>query len=98
MTPAAPRSYLAGAHISSGGSAQVRMEAAGLDFDGSALGDPPLPGAADLMAAALAACLSKNLERISRVLSFPYQRGRVTVGLEREDVPAEPFARPSWWR
>ena len=88
MKTAAPRSYQVRASISPGGTAGVEMEARGLDFDGSELGNPTLPGPADLLAAALAACLSKNLERFSKILGFHYQRGRVTVTLERQDAPA----------
>ena len=88
MTTAAPHRYQVWASISPGGTARVKMEARGLDFDGSALGNPTLPGPADLLAAALAACLSKNLERFSKFLGFHYQRGRVTVTLERQDAPA----------
>jgi uncharacterized OsmC-like protein len=88
MKTAAPRSYQVRASISPGGTARVEMEARGLDFDGSALGNPTLPGPADLLAAALAACLSKNLERFSNILGFHYQRGRVSVTLERQDAPA----------
>jgi uncharacterized OsmC-like protein len=88
MTTAAPHSYQAWASVFPGGAAHVTLAAGGLDFDGSAHGDPTLPGPADLLAAALAACLSKNLERFSGILGFRYQRGRVTVRLERQDAPA----------
>jgi uncharacterized OsmC-like protein len=88
MTTAAPHSYQAWASTSPGGTAHVKLEAGGLDFDGSAFGNPTLPGPADLLAAALAACLSKNLERFSKILSFHYQLGRVSVRLERQDAPA----------
>jgi uncharacterized OsmC-like protein len=88
MTTAAPHSYEAWASVHPGGSAHVTLGTGGLDFDASALGDPTLPGPADLLAAALAACLSKNLERFSRILGFRYQGGRVTVRLERQDAPA----------
>lgn len=81
-------SYQALASISPGGAAHLELEAGGLDFDGSALGNPRLPGPADLLAAALAACLAKNLERFSKILSFDYQFGRVTVRLEQQDAPA----------
>ena len=88
MTTAAPYGHEAWASVHPGGSARETLEAGGLDFDGSALGNPTLPGPADLLATALAACLSKNLERFSRILGFRYQRGRVTVRRERQAAPA----------
>ena len=84
MTTAAPYGHEAWASVHPGGSARETLEAGGLDFDGSALGNPTLPGPADLSSA----CLSKNLERFSSILGFRYQLGRATVRRERQAAPA----------
>jgi len=44
-------------------------------------------GPADLLGAAFAACLLKNVERFSRLLPFRYEGASVHVELEREDRP-----------
>lgn len=63
----------------------------GLDvaFDGTA-GRGDLPGPADILAASLAACLLKNVERFSHLLSFRYEAADVDVELEREEPPQVP--------
>ena len=44
-------------------------------------------GPADLLGAAFAACLLKNVERFSQILPFRYESASVHVVLEREDRP-----------
>lgn len=44
-------------------------------------------GPADLLGAAFAACLLKNVERFSRILPFAYEGASVQVSLEREERP-----------
>ena len=44
-------------------------------------------GPADLMGAAFAACLLKNVERFSHILPFRYEGASVHVSLEREQRP-----------
>ena len=46
-----------------------------------------MPGPAELLAAAFAACLLKNLERASRVLPFGYRHAEVDVTARRQDTP-----------
>jgi uncharacterized OsmC-like protein len=46
-----------------------------------------LPGPADLLAAAFAACLLKNLERSRSMLSFSYDDAEVRVVAHRQDAP-----------
>ncbi|NBM17881.1 OsmC family protein [Streptomyces sp. GC420] len=50
---------------------------------------PPsgLPGPADLLASALAACLLKNLNRSARLLPFRYSSAEVEVTARRQDTP-----------
>ncbi|MEU9244406.1 OsmC family protein [Streptomyces sp. NPDC048385] len=46
-----------------------------------------LPGPAELLAAALAACLLKNLNRSARLLPFRYTSAEVEVTAQRQDAP-----------
>jgi uncharacterized OsmC-like protein len=46
-----------------------------------------LPGPAELLASAFAACLLKNLERTSQRLRFHYDGAEVDVTLRRQDAP-----------
>lgn len=46
-----------------------------------------LPGPAELLAAAFAACLLKNLERSRSMLSFSYEHAEVRVVAHRQDAP-----------
>ena len=70
-----------------GGQATVASRASTIAFDGSAATGQLLPGPADLLAAALAACILKNVERFSGLLPFRYQRARVHVEVERREPP-----------
>ena len=70
-----------------GGAATVAARASTIPFDGSAATGELLPGPADLLAAALAACILKNVERFSQLLPFSYQRASVQVAVEREEPP-----------
>ncbi len=70
-----------------GGAATVASRASTIAFDGSAGTGELLPGPADLLAAALAACILKNVERFSGLLPFTYQRARVHVEIERQQPP-----------
>ncbi|HZD69892.1 MAG TPA: OsmC family protein [Actinomycetes bacterium] len=60
---------------------------AALEFDSSAGQNPALFGPAELLAAALAACVLKNVERFSQILHFDYQGARIHVTAERTDRP-----------
>ena len=70
-----------------GGKATVASRASTIAFDGSAATGELLPGPADLLAAALAACILKNVERFSGLLQFRYQHARVHVEIERREPP-----------
>jgi len=58
-----------------------------LRFDTGADLSDDLFGPADLLGAAFAACLLKNVERFSQILPFHYESASVHVALEREDRP-----------
>ncbi|GEM_PF-4916652 len=50
-------------------------------------GPAGLPGLAELLAAALAACLLKNLNRAGEFLSFRCERAEADVAARRQDAP-----------
>ncbi|WP_169812169.1 OsmC family protein [Nocardia xishanensis] len=54
-----------------------------------------LPGPAHLLAAALAACLLKNLARAQDLLSFGYEHAEVQVSARRQDAPPK-FTEFAW--
>jgi uncharacterized OsmC-like protein len=70
-----------------GGHAHVVAQGSSIAFDGGAETGKELPGPADLLAAALAACMLKNVERFSRMLPFDYRRATAHVAVEREEPP-----------
>ena len=72
---------------SPGGAGATTSHASTIDFDGTASTGDVLPGPADLLAAALAACILKNVERFSGLLPFRYRRAHIQVEVEREEPP-----------
>jgi uncharacterized OsmC-like protein len=82
-----PQRYQARGSVRAGGIG--RLEAHGLDtsFDGTAGRLEDLPGPADVLSAALCACILKNVERFSHMLSFRYDSASVLVTAEREEPP-----------
>lgn len=57
-------------------------------FDASWAAEPSgLPGPAELLAAAFAACLLKNLERAGSLLNFRFENAEVDVTARRQNVP-----------
>lgn len=69
------------------GVAEARCKDASIQFDSSAGQSEVLPGPAELLCAAFAACLLKNVERFSHILSFRYRGASVEVTAERQDAP-----------
>ena len=82
-----PQRYRAHGRVHAGGAG--RLEAHGLDapFDGTAGRQEELPGPADVLSAALCACILKNVERFSHMLPFRYESASVEVTAEREEPP-----------
>ena len=80
-------SYEATGSVSAGG--EGRLDAHGLStpFDGTAGRVEALPGPADVLCAALCACVLKNVERFSHLLKFRYESARVRVSAERTAPP-----------
>jgi len=72
---------------SPGGAGRIVSRTSTIAFDGSRETGAVLPGPADLLAAALAACILKNVERFSGMLPFRYQRATVDVVVERDEPP-----------
>lgn len=58
-----------------------------VEFDASRTGSSDLPGPAELLALSFAACLLKNVERFSHLLSFDYDGASVIIDAERQDSP-----------
>jgi uncharacterized OsmC-like protein len=85
---AAPRTrYSVEGENRPGGAAAITSHASTIDFDGTATSGELLPSPADLLAAALAACILKNVERFAGLLPFRYRRANIEVEVEREEPP-----------
>ncbi|MEU7144704.1 OsmC family protein [Nocardia sp. NPDC046473] len=84
----APTVYSVQAQRTSAGDACIQVGAHSIPID-AAWGATPsgLPGPAELLAAAFAACLLKNLARSEELLMFRYRRADVEVTAHRQDTP-----------
>ena len=71
-----------GPHVSVGWTRQAEIR-----FDTGVDLVDDLFGPADLLGAAFAACLLKNVERFSHILSFGYEGASIEVLSERQDAP-----------
>jgi len=82
-----PQTYEARGSVRAGGEGQ--LEALGLSaaFDATSGRVELLPGPADLLCAALSACILKNVGRFSSLLPFRYVSASVRVVAERVDAP-----------
>ncbi len=58
-----------------------------IPFDASVGQSPTLPGPAELLVAAFAACALKNVERFSELLPFRYRGASIHVVAERAERP-----------
>jgi uncharacterized OsmC-like protein len=79
--------YEVEAHTTEPGVSIATTRDARLSLDSSAGLSDSLFGPADLLAAALAACILKNVERFSGMLPFRYRGARVNVVAERGEAP-----------
>ncbi|WP_448060888.1 OsmC family protein [Cellulomonas hominis] len=86
-----PRNYRVRAKVSPGGASSVTAGNQIIPVDAAwASTEPPgTPGPAELLAAAFAACLMKNLERSRALLSFRYQHADIDVRARRQDTPPQ---------
>ena len=91
MAPApselAPGTYRATGSVRSGGEAHLEAHGLSAPFDGTAGRLDELPGPADLLCAALSACMLKNVERFSVLLPFQYESASIEVTAERAEPP-----------
>lgn len=67
--------------------AEVAGKTARIQFDTSAGQSEVLPGPADLLVTAFAACVLKNVERMSRLQPFRYETAEIEVVAVREEQP-----------
>mgnify|MGYP000465105020 CR=1 FL=1 len=88
MTPSAPAmTYAVHARIIVPGRSEILAKESRIAFDSSpGMGDE-LPGPAELLASAFAACLLKNVERFAKILPFAQSGASVHVEIERQDSP-----------
>ncbi|MEX2279141.1 MAG: OsmC family protein [Acidimicrobiia bacterium] len=70
-----------------GGHARLECNATELRPDTGSVSDGYRAGPAELLCAALASCLLKNIERFSETLPFAYEVASIEVSAERQDVP-----------
>jgi len=81
------QTYAARGTVQAGGDGHLMAHGLDAPFDGSAGRVDDLPGPADVLASALCACILKNVERFSQLLSFRYASASVDVTLERDEPP-----------
>jgi uncharacterized OsmC-like protein len=82
-----PTAYEVEAEIVRPGVSMARSKRATIEFDSAPTQGDELPGPADLLTIAFAACVLKNVERFSRILPFSYEAASIRVSAERQDVP-----------
>jgi len=86
--PADPaHSYDVTATTTGAGIGAIHTKRTVVQFDSSPRQGGELPGPADLVTAAFAACIIKNLERMSEILPFSFRSASVRVRAERQDQP-----------
>lgn len=69
------------------GTSMATVKRTEIAFDSSPNQGDELPGPADLLTAAFAACMLKNVERFGEILAFDWQHAAVEVHSERQDSP-----------
>lgn len=80
-------SYHVEAHTSDPGISSATIKETEIAFDTSAGQSTILPGPADLLTLAFAACVLKNVERFAGMLPFRYERASIAVTAERQAAP-----------
>jgi len=79
--------YRAAGSVRAGGEGQLEAHGLGTPFDATAGRLDTLAGPADILCAALCACILKNVERFSHLLSFRYESASIEVSAERNEPP-----------
>ena len=81
------QTYQATGCVRAGGEGHLDARGVVTSFDGSAGRLESLPGPADVLCAALCACILKNVERFSHMLPFRYDSASIEVVAERAEPP-----------
>lgn len=86
---APPKSYRVHGLSVHGGDASVVAGTSTIPIDAEWAAEEPsgLPGPAELLASAFAACILKNVERASAMMPFRYDSAEVDVTARRQDAP-----------
>ena len=85
---AAPlHSYEVTATTTGTGTSEIHTKQTVIQVDSSPRQGDELPGPADLLTAAFAACIVKNVERMGEILPFAFAGGSLEVHAERQDHP-----------
>ena len=79
--------YRATGSVRAGGEGHLEAHGLGTPFDGTAGRLDTLAGPADILCAALCACILKNVERFSHLLPFRYESASIEVSAERDEPP-----------
>lgn len=81
------RTYEVDARITAPGVSEIAAKQSTIRFDSSPRMGDELPGPAELLCSAFAACLLKNVERFSEILPFEQDGASVHVTAERQERP-----------
>lgn len=81
------RTYRVTAVTNGDGTSTITTNRRQIDFDSSPSQGDELPGPADLLTAALAACVLKNVERFGQTLKLDWRAARIEVEAQRQDTP-----------
>jgi uncharacterized OsmC-like protein len=87
MTTATPSTYTVHAETVGDGTSVASCKQTQVVFDSSPRQSDTLPGPADLLTAAFAACVLKNVERMGEILGFHWEHAAITVTSQRQDAP-----------
>lgn len=79
--------YRVAAVTNGNGTSTITTKQRTIDIDSSPHQGDELPGPADLLTAALAACILKNVERFGQMLHIDWSEARIEVLAERQDTP-----------
>ena len=92
MTTQSGATYDITAHTNGDGTSTVVTKGESIRFDSSPTQGDDLPGPADLLTAAFAACMLKNVERMGQLLPLEWTSASVEVHAERQDNPPKMVA------
>ncbi len=82
-----PTTYEVQARILRPGVSEIQAKQERISFDSSPQMGDELPGPAELLCSAFAACVLKNVERFSEMLPFEQHGASVRVTAERQQTP-----------